>query len=439
MHSWKQYHGNGPNQGLMRVHTPVVSKFKWVVEVGKIGWGVSPVIDQDGIIYMGTLSGDLIAVNPDGTIKWKRAVTTPGNPDYPGIITGSPAIDNDGNIYIITTVNSTLENRRDKQFNWVQIRRSSLHSFTPAGNRRWSYRFPSNTSDNTIGAYTNSSPKVWGDQNIFIFVQAIYVAKTSRIEILVINKYGNLVNKNEIINYPSSHITSDRPCFTEEKISSSGLNNIPKDFDVLDVENAYDKIVGWPEPTLSIVDFEPHMCQPIVVIEDNHKTLAAYRWSFPVLSPLWINQSDRERQRTSPAIFQNGKILLGGRDGIVSCYDLESGDEIGQPWYQAHKSVLGAPVFFEEQMYFVAGNQLTILDSNFKMQQHYLLEGKCLGSVALSANYAYVSATDGLYTFSLNLKNISKISDIVGGVSTPAISRDATVYVIDQKGRLWAL
>ncbi len=416
MDSWKQYHGNGANQGQIDLNTSVVNKPKWSIEVGKAGY-VSPVIGSDRVIYIGLLNGELIAVNPNGNIKWKRTVTS--HPDYAGIITGAPAIDNEGNIYIITTIDMTIKDRRSESSKAIPLRRSTLHSFTPAGNQRWSYRFPVNASG--LGAYTGSSPKVWGDQHIFIVVPAIYPSTTSKIELLVINQSGNLIHKTEVTHYihPS-----------EEILSSWDFMKNPGDFDAA---------TSWPEATLSVVDFNHHSHQPIIVIEDNYKTLAAYRWNFPMLTPLWSHCADQARQRTTPAVFANNELLLGGKEGVICCYNLKNGTETHKPWYQAHNYVLNSPILHQSHIYFVAGNELVMLNMNFEIQERYILPGKCLGSLAFSANHIYASTSDGLYTFSLNLKNVHGNADIVGGLSTPAIGHDGTVYVIDREGVLFAL
>jgi len=79
---------------------------KWHTgQVGKanIGDGIvtSPAIGSDGTIYVGTYSnnGQLYAVNPNGTLKWKT--------DFIGeSIYASPAIGSDGTIYVGTYPNN---------------------------------------------------------------------------------------------------------------------------------------------------------------------------------------------------------------------------------------------------------------------------------------------------------------------------------------------
>src|SRR5262249_36531439 len=51
-------------------------------------------IGQGGTIYVGSAQGErgFYAVNSDGTLRWKS--------DLPGIVRGSPVVDNQGNIYV---------------------------------------------------------------------------------------------------------------------------------------------------------------------------------------------------------------------------------------------------------------------------------------------------------------------------------------------------
>jgi len=71
-------------------------KLKWKVGASGGSIGSSPALAVDGTIYFGTMKGmnegEIIAVNPNGTIKWK----------YPTgyYITSDPAIGDDGTVYI---------------------------------------------------------------------------------------------------------------------------------------------------------------------------------------------------------------------------------------------------------------------------------------------------------------------------------------------------
>lgn len=61
----------------------------------------TPVVGKDGAIYIG-VDEHLVAINPDGTIKWKTRLTSDRQPYDCCMIHTSPAIAEDGTIYIGT-------------------------------------------------------------------------------------------------------------------------------------------------------------------------------------------------------------------------------------------------------------------------------------------------------------------------------------------------
>lgn len=64
----------------------------WEFDHGGVSEGyLAPIVDNDGIIYIGTKNG-LFVINPDGTLKWNKTTDS---------ITSSIAIGKDGTIYFI--------------------------------------------------------------------------------------------------------------------------------------------------------------------------------------------------------------------------------------------------------------------------------------------------------------------------------------------------
>ena len=55
----------------------------------------SPAVGADGTIYVGSDDGNLYAVNPDGSQKWKWFETS-----FPYSVRSSPAVGADGTIYV---------------------------------------------------------------------------------------------------------------------------------------------------------------------------------------------------------------------------------------------------------------------------------------------------------------------------------------------------
>jgi outer membrane protein assembly factor BamB len=64
---------------------------KWEFTPGGYIEGGTPCTSKDGTIFFGTTSGDFIAVNPDGTEKWRIKI---------GVCESAPAIGSDGTIYV---------------------------------------------------------------------------------------------------------------------------------------------------------------------------------------------------------------------------------------------------------------------------------------------------------------------------------------------------
>jgi parallel beta-helix repeat protein len=146
-----------------------VSSFRWKFDTGGVIES-SPAIGQDGTIFVGSDSGAMFAINPDGTQKWRfqtegRIISSPavysntvifgstdsyvykvdasnGNKiwqfDTHGEVYSSPAIDKSGNIYI-----GSCDNK--------------LYAITPDGDRKWAF-FSNNriTSSPSIAYYSNN-------------------------------------------------------------------------------------------------------------------------------------------------------------------------------------------------------------------------------------------------------------------------------------------
>ncbi|RDI46997.1 PQQ-binding-like beta-propeller repeat protein [Aquicella lusitana] len=434
---WRQFHGDGPSRGFAPVSSRPAIDPQWRTEVGRVGYA-SPVIGPDNTIYIGTLDDELVAVNPNGSIRWRREIR-PGHGR--SIISGSPAIDNDGNIYLIATqATQSVDHRGEDGRRQLKLH-STLYSFDPNGNRRWLYHFPTTSSSGyEPGGFSFSSPKVFSDQETYIFISVRFGTVDFLLEMMVLDQAGEVVHRQEIVKYPPSPITA-----------GSNIGDIlgdiwdfissPIDFDVSGVNSGVtplEELFGWAEPTIAIADFSSYENRPIIVIDDGHKTLAAYRWQDRCLIKLWAKVASKHRAAASPAVFTNSTIAQGQKDGTVALYNLINGQELAKPWFKAGKSVYSPPVSFGRQLYLVAKQEVIMLDSDLKLLQTFRTIGTSLGAPAISAKYLYVSARDGLWTFNFDLERVAKNEEFSGGVSSPAISRDGTVYSMDLNRTLWA-
>lgn len=434
---WNQFQANAASQGFAPLFNMPVSSAKWQVEVGKVAFA-SPVIGQDGTIYIGNLMGELVAINPNGNLRWKKVLDQRGS-----VIAGSPAVDRNGNVYVISTFRAKVRDHRGGSTVVSYMARSKLHSLTPDGQIRWVFNFPLNPNLNITDGYTLSSPKIWNAPEPLIFVPVLFTKLVSRMELLAIDQSGRVVDKVFVSEYPPPPIETSGSGTVGGILGSiwDFLNGM--EFDPSGGSPTLQQLYGWAEPSIAIADFGAFSSRPVIVIDDNYKQLAAFRWQNRQFQPLWNKRSTKPRLAASPAIFLSSMVAAGQQDGTLAFFDLLTGAELLKPWYKARNSIQSPPASFISQIYFVAGTRVVALDAGgrlireFEMSEHSL--GAALGSPAISGNRVYVNAQEGLFSFSLTLDDVDRNTMIGGGVSSPAIADDGTVYVIDRNKQLWAL
>jgi outer membrane protein assembly factor BamB len=81
--------------GYTKLHAvnPINGTIKWKLPIGGKIRGATPCNSIDGTIYLGNYNGsDIVAVNPDGTEKWRVSIG--------GDVESAPAIAKDGTVYI---------------------------------------------------------------------------------------------------------------------------------------------------------------------------------------------------------------------------------------------------------------------------------------------------------------------------------------------------
>lgn len=162
----------GSNDGNLYAINPD-GTIKWKVNVGT-GWysTSSPAIGSDGTIYIGSLDYNVYVINPDGTVKWKFKTEL--------YIYSSPAIGPDGIIYVGSLDGNVYALNPDGTLKWKfktqNIIKSSpaigsdgtiyigsydgnLYAINPDGTEKWEFY---------IGSYINSSPVIGSDRTVYI-------------------------------------------------------------------------------------------------------------------------------------------------------------------------------------------------------------------------------------------------------------------------------
>lgn len=122
--------------GVRNLHKSIIAinpdgTEKWQFDTGS--WVEStPAIGQNGIVYFGANNGYVYALYPNGTQKWSIEIGE-------GPVYTSPLIDNDGLIYIASTIGSTLYA--------IYLNGTIKWSFATSG---WIYSSPALADDGTI-------------------------------------------------------------------------------------------------------------------------------------------------------------------------------------------------------------------------------------------------------------------------------------------------
>ncbi|UCF06524.1 MAG: PQQ-binding-like beta-propeller repeat protein [bacterium] len=91
-HIWPMYRHDIEHTGRSPYIGAQNSSLRWRCELGDGVYSSSPAIAEDGTIYIGANDGNLYAVHPDGTIYWTYPIG--------GAVYSSPAIDSGGTIYV---------------------------------------------------------------------------------------------------------------------------------------------------------------------------------------------------------------------------------------------------------------------------------------------------------------------------------------------------
>jgi len=151
--SWPMYCHDGRHTGqspYSTINTTGVEKWRVSLEDWVMG---SPVIDKNGVIYIG--GDDFFAVYPNGTIKWKYWVE--------GFIWSSaPAIDENGIIYVGTI--------------WAIP--NYLYALYPDGTLKWKYNTGYSVSVYSSPVIGNDGTIYFGDEDAYI--NALYPNGTLR-------------------------------------------------------------------------------------------------------------------------------------------------------------------------------------------------------------------------------------------------------------------
>jgi outer membrane protein assembly factor BamB len=414
---WSQYQADAQSRGFNPVSSEPATGKKWNVEVGRVAYA-APVVGPNGTIYVGNVWGELVAVDPDGSEKWRVSL-------FPGsAILSTPAVDAEDLIWVLG-VDPAAEDRFLNR----------LYRISPAGELIGSEAMP---------GFTTAALTIW-EQFFFI-------------NLVVIDDSGNPSRRLVVLENDGTEIArvgmggcARTVCGTPPDIFGSIWDHLGDVWDFIINLPGFDDSglpfpgTRWLDPTIVVVDRvggEP--VSPPVVIGIDDFCMTAFEFDAPALTKIWTvrlpdDDCEDPYPHSSPAAFPNGLVVVGDKRNQVRAFDYLSGEEMWR--YDADERIKATPASFGRQVFVATEKRLHLVDYDgdpIAKSLPYATSDKQMASPALSSDYVYLSTVEGMSTYSFDVERVSTDHGVSGGYSGVAIGRDGTIYVATPEGQLHA-
>lgn len=422
---WSQLQSDEQGTGFNGVHTSfaVPSLRKWQAYIGDMAF-CSPVVDLQGNIWVGNVSGQLVCIAPNGSEKHRVYVG--------GTIVSSPAVDPDGRVFVLA------------QYPDGDSFRTILHEYDPV------LGFAS--LNNPPRYKSTASPKIWGN----------YVFVPSNRTLLVFDRWTlNLVD--EMTGCPTTVCGFfDPPEWVEflgHVVGCLGTLFVSDLLDLIDCRG-FNIAAGngmVVEPSVAIVDnptIVEDVNRPIILMAtpqcltafDFDPTAAVHKLHIRWQQKLVVQDCDFDYLRvTTPAVLDGDQVVVGDDLGRVRSYHIDDGRFLWN-YSGIPEPIQAPPVAGLRQIYVVTSNYLVVLDSNGREMSRVVLNGVG-GGVSLSLDFAYVMTSEGIYSASLDPNSgdvlLRTFDDAIldgthVGKTVPSIDRDGNIFLATPNGWLVA-
>ena len=433
--AWTSAHGDSANTGFARVDTALAISPKQFAQLGPLAPGANPVIGADGTVYVGNLTGQVLAFHPNGLPAWTRQLGS-----NHGAIYASPVIGADGSVYVVSTV-QIRDHRNGSQGTHYK---SWLHKFTTSGG--WLFVAPFPEQFAAYPAYagsgaTTAPPNIWTSNGTeVIMVPVVYKGPYGRDLRLIAFSTNGSVLANQRVTYTGYEVTggSGLPSwfvtcyamtwyFPAFCITAAYVNGDCCGFSV----GTGDPLqgAGWALPGAAIWQ-NPNGGTPWIMVSDGEKNLVGYTFSLSTGFFEYIRTNDTKRKHTSPpVVLPDGHTVLGTDDGRLTF----NGPNLVSVAPAANlDAITAAPTRLADgRLVIIARSGLmSVLNGNHIASQTQLT-GASIASAAASCNHLFVASTDEFVTYDpRNMTAIAHVPWVGGGRAAPVIGPSGYVYAI---------
>ncbi len=374
---WPMFHHDTQHTGRSPYTGPNYNTILWTYNTGG-EVNSSPAIDENGTIYVGSEDHNLYALNPDGTLKWTYVTG--------GGISSSPAIGYNGSIY-------------------VGSEDHNLYALNPDGTLKWTY---------VTGGGISSSPAIG-------YNGTVYVGSEDH-NLYALNPDGTLKCE-----YNAGGVIHSSPAIGPDGIIYMGSSNenrlhaINQDCTLKWKSDPHVNVIGT-SPALSPDGTAEYYGSDDGYLHARNTSDGSLKWKSP-----WTYGGIQ----SSPAIGSDGTVYVGTQYGNLWAINPEDGT---LKWdYYTTLSAWSSPAIGADGTIYFATDYGHIyamnLDGTVKWiyEGNYDKDGHFHSSPAIGSNGAlYIGSTKGkLYSFAPYTLNI--INAGIKGATGTVISSDGAI------------
>ena len=421
---WNQFGDNPAGSGFRAVQTSGSMRIEWQCALPTSPGTSSPVIGPNGTIYIGTVNGWLLAIDPEaGNLKWTVQIAA-----YHYVVQ-TPAVADDGIVYCLCT--STVTDHRTPDVRGVP---SFVISVLPNGVIRW--RTPTQAlgdMEGTVNGHLFGAPRILsgprGSARVIFVVRYELVVSYEQAGLSPESRGPLFVRVLAIVDENGTFLLSKR---YEERIlfvEAHGGGGLVTPAHIADPPPEVQPCADTPVVFGSLPAREPW-----TIITPGDKGLYQIRWDAQASTPVGVPKLFALPREAfpGPVAFPNGLLVGLARPDVIFIDTNTFTQYLPEATKLGERATVAGGL---RHMYFVLhAGALFAVDSNGAVWHRFVLQGKSVAFPALSASHIHVVTTRVFRKFSLDLQwnasNNLLFRSPHSGLSSPAIGPSAEVYVV---------